>query len=254
MNTLVPRDHDFAREQCINAAFLPLGEPTDWDAVIAHAADLDVDALTAELRSGEPYADTALNRLTVFRLNTKIRIALRHAKHRPQYGTAICSSCGARHTDPVLSASWAVGRCVYCEESSHLIYSQRGLDWGGGLRLAFDTSNNTWGIAYTSTSDRDSYRAGIVVTGYPSRVDAYVALQASDYFISLYNQSCKEGTEVSADEVLPIGKLFSLDLPLSPSGWRAFLTECMRSAGTQNSEPYSRAVTDTIREYFRAGR
>lgn len=251
---LVPHNHDFARDQCIKAAFALLDTPTDWDSVIANAHTLHVDDLTAELKAGEPYDDNEVNRLKIFRLQTRIRIGLRNTKGRSQYASYLCGRCGTRRADPVLSESWRA-TCLCCAEhdllmgANHRPYHSYYSSW----HVGFDPASKTWGIAYESAGEnhRDERMVAFVVTGYDSHDHAMLDCTAPDRFANVFNSICAAGLEIDAGEIRPIGELFKLQLPLGPVGWRDFLVEHMRSATPGEATPYEHNIESSIRSYFR---
>lgn len=243
---IVPHNHDFAREQCIAASFEPLGPATDWDAVIAAAGDLNVSALTQELRNGEPFDDNESNRLFVFQQQTKIRIAARHAQGLPQYARHTCGVCGTRKADPGTSQDYQVGRCVHCAEAEHTI--ARGMRCEP-LRVSFHTSTGTWGIAYT-TDDDNQKAAGIIVIGYASAEQAQLAMIAPRRFTELFNRGCAEGLEVDEDDIVPTGELFRANLPFNPEQWRSFVSANMRLATPQEALPYSSEIKEAVTSFF----
>jgi hypothetical protein len=246
--SLVPHDKEFAREQCIAAAFAPAGELTDWDAVVAQASDLDPDQLSSELKAGEPYASDEIAKLTVFRLQTKVRIALRCRRGLPQFSDAICGTCGKRQADPVLSFrnSWDMHVCLWCEEEAQLF--ERSFH-GPAIAVSYDLENGCWGISYVSQGG-DQAQIAIIVTGYPERQAAQLACSAPVRFATLFNRVCPAGLEASASDLVPSGELFALDLPLSPSGWRRFLENQMRLATPCEATPYAHEIGRAIDAYF----
>jgi len=247
MNGLVPHNHDFAREQCIDAAFQPLDKPTEWDAVIAGADSLDSEALIAELKADEPYDNHSNNALLVFRRQTRIRIALRAKAKLPQYGSNICSQCGTRTADPVLSKSWMVGKCIHCEEQDYLLPG----DLMGELFPAYDTPTRSWGLAYRHDPDRDHKVAAIVVSGYKTYLEALIDAKAPVRFAEIFNQQCEEGCGVDARDALSKGALFELNLPIAPDQFRGFLAANMRRVAPEKTEPYSGDIRSVTSEFFK---
>ena len=244
---IVPHNHDFAREQCIAASFEPVGPATDWDSVIAGAADIDTSALIQELRAGEPFDDNETNRLFVFRLQTKIRIAARHAKGMPQYAKHTCGLCGTRKADPATTCEHQVGCCVHCAEGQRMLV--RGMR-NDPLRVSFHTGTGTWGIAYT-TSDDNQKSAGIIVIGYPTCEQAQIAMIAPRRFTELFNRGCAEGLEVDEDDIVPTGDLFRANLPFNPEQWRGFLSANMRLATPQEALPYASEIREAVSAFFK---
>lgn len=247
--SIVPHNHDFARAQCIDAAFTLLDSPTDWDTVISNAAELNPAELTAELIAGQPYEDHDLNRLKIFRLQTRVRIGLRHARGLHQYASYNCGRCGTRKADPVLSRSWS-STCVHCAEHDLLLgeHHMHYTNW----HVGFDPATKSWGIAYQSSTDdrHDEYMAAFVVTGYETYDDAAIAQTAASRFAKVFNHVCPPGLEIEPQAVRPVGELFKLQLPLDPPGWRDFLTTHMRLATPTEEAPYEREIDNAIRAFF----
>ena len=253
MSAVVPHNHDFAREQCIDAAFKPIDAATDWDAVRADVASLNLEGLTAELLAGQPYENNDVNALKVFRLHTRIRMAHRYRRGLPQEAAHTCAVCGSRKSDPVLGQDWKVGVCLHCAEEAFLVPEEHARYGEPALMVAYDTSNSTWGIAFATEEERQK-SAGIIVTGYPNREEAVLACAAPDRFVSIFNQVCAAGHEVNSSEVLPYGELFSENLPMNPEQWRVFVSAKMRAATTELSEPYGSEIKEAIGDYFSAKR
>lgn len=243
---LVPHNATFALDQCIDAAWRPLDEPTDWDAVIASAGDIDTDALTRELRAGQPYAKNDLNTLRVFRLQTRIRIGLRCARNLPQYANTTCGYCGSRKASPVRLQYRDC--CLHCAEWDLLVpQATGGRDWN---QVMFDVASQSWGIAYVSDRDREK-TAAIIVNRFPNYRAAVVACAAIDRFISLYNRVCGAGFEADPDSIVEIGDLFRQQLPMDPEQWRAYCTQSFRSVQTTESEPYAWELKRTVEDFYR---
>jgi hypothetical protein len=248
MNTIVPHNHNFAIDQCIEAAWKPLDEATDWDSVIANAATLDADLLTAELIAGQPYPRNELTALRVFRLQTKTRIAIRYKRGLPQNAGFTCGFCGSRPAH----AGRGLKSCLYCAESDYLIPQP----WSPGdssIKVRFDVASQTWGIAFVQRGSR-TYSGAIIVNRFPNYKDAVLACNAPDRFVQIFNHVCEAGFQADEGTVFPIGRLFAQDLPMSPQQWREFCDGNFRSAQTSESEPYSWELRRTCEEYFRERR
>jgi hypothetical protein len=251
-NSVVPRNSAFALDQCIAAAWKPLDIPTDWDAVIANAGDLDVEAMTAELKAGEPWPNNELNKLRVFRLQTKILIGLRHTRGLPQYSEHVCPDCGTRKAYPV-RMGWR-SYCLPCVEAPYLIpFSNR---YRTSTRPMFDTTTNRWGIAYIreETSHDGGKTGAIIVSGFENREEAVIADAAPFRFWQLFNRVVPAGQQCDWGTVFPVGDLFRQRLPMTPDGWRAWLEGNMRQAQTEESEPFEGVIRDVAKEYFRERR
>lgn len=251
-NKVVPRNSAFALDQCVDAAFRPLDIPTDWDAVIANAGELDADAMTAELKAGEPWANNELNRLRVFRLQTKTLIALRHARGLPQYSEHVCPDCGTRKCYAV-RMGWR-SYCLPCHEAPLLIpCSDR---YRTSTRPMFDTAANRWGIAYIheESSHNGGYTGAIIVSGFENREEAVIADAAPHRFWQLFNRVCGAGYQCDWGTIFPVGELFKQRLPMTPAEWRAWLEGNMRKAETEESEPFAGVIRDVAKEYFKERR
>ena len=252
MSSIVPHNHDFAREQCIETAFRPFGAVTDWDAVIADAGTLDSGALTEDLRAGMPYDNNETNQLLVFRMQSKIRIALRHKQGLPQYAKHICASCGTRKSDPVLGSDWKVGLCIHCAEEAtfygHYKYSRHDET---GLFVAFDITTGSWGIAYEHEPDRERKMGGIIVSGFANRKEAVLYQFAPVRFAQVFNRVCKSGCEVDVADVVSPSLLFQKSLPMNPEQWKAFLSENMRNATPESLEPYHWEIRHAVDGFYK---
>ncbi|WP_415907091.1 hypothetical protein [Oleiharenicola sp. Vm1] len=246
---IVPHDHAFGRDQAIDAAFQPLDAPTDWDAVIRDAAQINPEALIAELRAGEPYAVNELNVLKTWRLNTKIRIAHRYRRGLPQHDKHTCASCGVRASVPTITREWRVGQCLHCEEMPMLFPAER-MD-RGPLFVAWDSASGTWGLAWQrgGVGDRDK-TAAVVVIGFGSYWDAYASLIAPMRFATIYSRACPPGTSVDAGALTPAGELFQQTLPLTPERWVAFCREQMKKATPEGVEPYDWEIRQACDSFF----
>lgn len=249
MSEIVTRNAAFAMAQCIAAAWKPLDDvATDWNAVISAAADLDPDAIEAELMAGSPYDRNELNALRIFRMQTKLRIALRCKAGRPQYAGHKCGTCGSRPASPV-NISWD-SQCLYCEEADYLVPEVR--RWGyreAHTFVAFDTTAGAWGIAFQNSGDRE-YTAAVVVSGYASFEEALIAERAPRRFQQLYNRVCGAGFEADWSTILPIGELFSSNLPFGPDQWRSFCEANFRKVQIEESEPFANTVSSVCSDYF----
>lgn len=252
MTQLVSHDHDFAREQAIRAAFVPLDVLTDWNAVIADAANINPEELIAELRAGEPYDKNELNELKVWRANQRVRIAHRYRKGLPQYGDMTCATCGVHKVNPASGGHSAVGECLYCRELELLTPGESWYE--RPFFVAFDSISNTWGIAW-KREDRQSSRAGskqaaIIVCGYANSFDANIAAMAPARFTQIYDRTTAPGQGVFVDDVVDTGALFRLQLPLSPEGWEAYLREQMTKVTPQETAPYESTLKDAASKFF----
>lgn len=240
MTALTLHSGKFALDQLIAAAWLPLDQPTDWDQVLREAHSLDAETLTRELRSGEPYVRTDEAELKVWRLQTRIRIALRHRKRLPQERPLTCSGCGTRRSDAVERS------CLYCAEACKLIPWHR---YDSGFFVAFDTITGSWGIGFQQER-RDSSAAAIVVSGFAAQQEAILANGAPARFVDLMNRILSAGKEVDLDSVLPIGEFFQLALPLNPKQWRDFLNANFRRVETTDETPYASDMAYAAKEFF----
>lgn len=245
---IVAHDHDFGRDQAIAAAFQPLDAPTDWDEVIRGAAQINPEALIAELRAGEPYAVNELNRLKTWRLNTKIRIAHRYRRGLSQHDKHTCASCGVRLSVPVITRDWRVGQCLHCEEMPLLFPVDR-MD-RGPLFVAWDSASNTWGLAWQRDTGHSEKSAAVVVIGFDNYWSAYASLIAPMRFATIYSRACPPGTSVDVGALTPAGELFRLSLPLTPERWVEFCREQMRKATPEGVEPYSWQIREACESFF----
>lgn len=252
MTQIVSHDHDFGREQAIRAAFVPLDTLTDWDAVIAGAAQINPEALIAELRAGEPYDKNEANELKVWRTNQHIRIAHRYRKGLPQYGAMTCGSCGARKVNPASGGHSATEECLYCRELEHLTPGDSWYD--RPYFVAYDSISGTWGIAWKREDGQSSRtackQAAIIVCGYKTSFEASVAAMAPARFTQIYDRTTKPGQGVFVDDVVDSGELFRLNLPLSPEGWEAYLRQQMTRVSPKETEPYESALNDAAGKFF----
>ena len=190
----------------------------DWEGVLSRPAELNVESLCAEIENmgAETSEETIEEKVAVWRLQQKLRIALRHRRGLPLKSGFTCGLCGVHETDPVLL------QCLPCADVRRQIahLGSRGschFHWP-----AFDPVTSTWGVlTYTSClGDERVPMLCYAVLGYASHAAALADLMPlSNYVEHLMANST---SYLDIDDVVDFCALVAQQLPMTPEAWRAF--------------------------------
>ena len=245
---IVPSSEGESRELLLDALMGACVQRTAWRAVLDAPEQFDVDTIVAELRSMEPIPAENPEALRIFRLQQKLRLALRRAKGLILEGPEKCATCGVNLWDPVDC------QCLACAEEAAQVpdYGSRGSCCF--LRPTFDVRSGSWGLLYYSArGDFDNPAILMVAAGFASRevaVNALMPFAAIQEHLMIVSRGARcnfENTYVLID----LDRILELGLPLTPDNWRTYLRDMLGRMLDEQITSHSYAIRGAISDYER---
>jgi hypothetical protein len=180
-------------------------EVTDWAEVMRNPGDSGV--IIEGFKDMEPLPNwQATETLEVWRLQQRLRLALRKEKGVPIEVDMRCGICGQRPADP------ALGRCLWCAELAEQLRGSLRGGWNFGFEPVFNTDNGAWGILMCTRYDRESLLSWMVGWG-------ATFAEARSWLYPLMHPRVQWKSVVDVDWVV------NQELPLKPEAWWAQLRE-----------------------------
>ena len=247
---LVPSSREARRESLLKWCFSTEPVLEDWAAVLAHPEVLDLDRLTDEMAALGPKTrrEAVEKTLQAWRLQQKIRLAVRYRRGLPLVTSHKCGRCGTNPTDPVLSV------CLRCAERDEQILSFGSRGGCHYLRPAYDPGAKCWALLSYRSFLTSGSRSPIILyaaSGYPDCASAIAALLP----LSNYARLMQSATVyyLDSDSVINYMELVARKLPMTPQQRADFTREQILAhddAFTQDSISHDieRALDDLRRQ------
>lgn len=215
---IVPSSAEKANERLLDWCFCTRPQADDWSSVLARPQMLDLSALVKEIESiGPEHALESLDTdLRVWRLQQRIRLAVRHQQKLPLVTRCTCSRCGVRPTDPTLQI------CLHCADLSQQMshFGSRGNCHF--LIPAYDPTKRCWSLlSYRSFLTNE--RAPIllyVASGFEDYSTALEAVLPLSNYARLIQKTSSDYQDVF--RVIDYLEMISGPLPMAPVEWAEF--------------------------------
>lgn len=243
-DAIITSSRDEANERLLSWCFDTRPQSADWDTVLARPEQLDLAQLTAEMCALGPEHDgESLDAaLHVWRLQQRIRVAVRHQKHLPVASKFKCAQCGTHPADPVLVS------CLHCSDIDQQLAHLGSRGNCHFLRPAHDPSNKCWALlSYRSFLSSDA-RAPILLyaaSGYRDFAAAQDALLPLSNYARLTQRSSVHYVDIFS--VFNYLDLVAANLPMPPMQWSEFSRQqILRHYAGHNPNSLDRLLSEAI--------
>lgn len=245
---ITPSSSAHSSDSLLRWCFETSPEALDWAAVIARPEQLDLSALLTEMEAlgPVPYRESLVDSLDVWRLQQKIRLAVRHKSGLPLATSMVCSHCGTRPMDPVLYG----GTCLHCADIDQQWSSLGSRSNCSFLRPAYDPTRQSWGLLSYRSHLADNQRSPFLhflAAGYKDRESALDALLP----LSNYANFAASQADICfrVPDAVDYMQVVSRDLPMTPHQWREYCRERILELYAQH-DPHSieRILSTAIRD------